>query len=255
MAGTTRLALWQAPSPAGDAAAGLAALAAPLRAAGAVGAAALVVPEVWLPGYNAGNVAAMAQPRGGDWHRALAAQCRAAGAGLVLGYAERDGDRVFNSAVVFGPDGAEAGHYRKIQLFGPREKSLYVPGDAYGLFDLGTLRAGLLICYDVEFDAHVAALAARGAQAVLVPTANMMPFTHVGRRTVPAQAANHGVSIVYANYCGAEGDLAYVGGSVIVGPHGEVLAQAGAGPALLVADLPAPDPARLSTQAEDFRRI
>ena len=83
----------------------------------------------------------------------------------------------------------------------------------------------------------------------------MQPFTHVGRHTVAAMAANHGVAIVYANYCGIEGDLSYIGGSLIAGPHGEVLAQAGQGPALLIADIPDRDPALLSTQAADFRKV
>jgi 5-aminopentanamidase len=120
-------------------------------------------------------------------------------------------------------------------------------------FPLDGITAALLICYDVEFDAHVAALAARGARLILVPTANMQPFTHVIRHTVPAMAANHAVSIVYANFCGVEGDLTYVGGSLIAGPHGEVLAQAGEHPALLIAELPPVDPARASTQALDLR--
>jgi 5-aminopentanamidase len=90
---------------------------------------------------------------------------------------------------------------------------------------------------------------------LLVPTANMVPFTHVVRATVPAMAANYGVTIAYANYCGTEGDLAYVGGSLIAGPHGEVLAQAGEYPALLIVDVPPADPARISTQSTDFRKV
>jgi predicted amidohydrolase len=81
----------------------------------------------------------------------------------------------------------------------------------------------------------------------------MTPFTHVARHTVPAMAANHGVTIVYANYCGTEGDLTYVGSSLIAGPHGEILAQAGDSPALLVAELPPRDPSRLSTQSADLK--
>lgn len=250
-----RLALWQAPSPAGDEAAALAALRPAIMAAGAGGAALLVVPESYLPGYNHDRIADLAQPRGGDWHGALGALCRQAGCGLVIGYAERDGAAVYNSAVALDARGAEIGHYRKVQLYGPREKAIYAPGDALASFDHAGHRLGLLICYDVEFSAHVAALAARGCSAVLVPTANMLPFTHVARVTVPAQAVNHGLAIVYANYCGVEGDLAYAGGSVIAGPHGEVVAQAGATPALLIADLPQPDPGYLSTQAADFRPI
>jgi 5-aminopentanamidase len=250
-----KLAVWQGNSPAGNGDAALAALEPALNASGAMGAAMLVAPEVWLPGYNDDRIHALAQPRGGPWTQALAKLCRAAGCGIVVGYAERDGDTVYNAAMVLDASGAELAHYRKIQLYGPREKGLYSPGQAYTTFPLGNVKAGLLICYDIEFSAHVGALAAMGVDVILAPTANMQPFVHVVRHTVPAMAANHGVTIAYANFCGVEGDLTYVGGSQIVGPHGEVLALAGEGPALLVADLPARDPARVSTQAIDLRHI
>lgn len=251
-----RLALWQPPSPAGDAATGIAGLGAALRAAAAQGARMLVAPEVLLPGYNQDDIAATAQPRGGPWTVAIAALCAEAGCGVTFGYAERDGARVFNSAVTLDATGAEVAHYRKIQLYGPREKALYTPGDAYAVFDLEGVRCALLICYDIEFAPHIVALAAMGVQLILCPTANMMPFTHVVRFTVPAMAANHGITIVYANYCGVEGDLTYVGGSLIADPYGEPLVQAGAGPALLVADMPRTlDPHRLSTQSSDYRKI
>lgn len=248
-----RLALWQDRSPEGDVEGGLGRLGAGLRAAGAMGAAALVAPEAWLPGYNRPDIPDRAMAREAVAAR-LAPLARAAGCGLVLGYAERDGARLFNSALALDAEGREVAHYRKLQLFGPRETALYEPGEGYVLFDLGGVRCALLICYDVEFAPHVAALAERGARAILVPTANMHPFVHVVRHTVPAMAANHGLSIAYANLCGEEGDLRYTGGSLIAGPHGEVVAQAGETPALLVADLPEPDPARLSTQARDLRR-
>ncbi len=65
---------------------------------------------------------------------------------------------------------------------------------------------------------HVAQLAAAGVELLLVPTANMMPFTHVPRVTVPAMAANHGVAIACANFCGTKGDLTHTGGSQVTGP-------------------------------------
>ncbi len=121
---------------------------------------------------------------------------------------------------------------------------------------MAAIKTALLICYDIEFAPHIAALAALGVQLILCPTANMQPFTHVIRYTVPAMAANHGLTIVYANYCGVEGDLTYVGGSLIADPYGEPLVQAGEEEALLVAEVPVTlDPARISTQATDYRKI
>lgn len=238
----------------GDQAAAITRIQQAARAAGAMGADVLVLPEVFLPGYNHPSIRDHALPRTAAVLGRIGAIARAAQCAIVLGYAERDGDAVFNAAIAFDATGNAIAHYRKLQLFGPREKAIYTPGTHHTVFDLNGHKAALLICYDVEFAAHVAALAEQGVTLVLVPTANMEPFDHVVRSTVATMAANYGVAIVYANYCGSEGDLAYVGGSLIAGPHGEVLAQAGRLPALLIADVPDRDPARLSTQNADYRK-
>ena len=251
-----RIAIWQTRSPAGDSETALRGLSRALHAAAANGAKMLVTPEVLLPGYNCDSIADQAQPRDGTWAARIAGLCRATGCGVTFGYAERDGDLIHNAAMTLDATGRPLAHYRKIQLYGPREKAIYRPGDAYEIFELGGFRTALMICYDIEFAPHVAALAAQGVQLILCPTANMQPFTHVVRFTVPAMAANHGLNIAYANYCGVEGDLTYVGGSLIADPYGEPLVQAGQGPDVLVADLPtALDPARLSTQVADFRAV
>jgi 5-aminopentanamidase len=252
--GGLRLAVLQAPSPAGDLGAALAVLSITLRSAGAAGAAALVAPEIFLQGYNRDDLPDRALTRA-QVADLLGPACRSAGCALIAGYAERADGRLWNSALALGPSGETLANYRKVQLYGPREAALYQPGSAYATFDLAGRRTAMLICYDVEFDPHVRALAGQGVSVLLVPTANMHPFVHVVRHTVPAMAANHGLAIAYANFCGQEGDLAYVGGSLIAGPHGEVLAQAGDHPALLIADIPARDPARLSTQAADLRLV
>jgi 5-aminopentanamidase len=250
-----KLALWQGTSPEADLDTACTQAEAALQAAAAMGAQALVLPEIWLPGYNQPDIASQALAIDSAPMQRLARAAKSSATALVVGYAERCGDRIHNSAACFGPDGQLLANHRKLQLYGPRERSIYTPGDAYTTFRLGNETAAILICYDIEFASHIKSLADRGATTILAPTANMAPFTHVIRHTVPAMAANHGVTIAYANYCGSEGDLAYVGGSLIAGPHGEILAQAGDTPALLVARIPARDPARLSTQAQDLRLI
>lgn len=251
-----RLALWQGLSPQSDLTQACAEAEAALAAAAALSAGVVVLPEVWLPGYNQDDLGAKALPADAPALRRLQAAAARHGCALVLGYAEAaDDGAVHNAALVLGRDGAVLANYRKIQLYGARERAIYQPGEAYAVFDLGGEKAAVLICYDVEFAPHVRALADQGVTLLLVPTANMQPFTHVPLHTVPAMAANHGMTIVYANYAGAEGDLTYTGRSAIIGPHGEVLARAGDGAAFLLADMPPRDPARLSSQAADFRQV
>ena len=92
--------------------------------------------------------------------------------------------------------------------------------------------------------------------SALLVLATVSSFTPGPNTTLStAMAANHGLAIVYANFCGAEGDITYVGGSVIAGPHGEILALAGKTPTLLVAEIPPRDPSRLSTQSADLKAI
>ena len=249
-----KLALYQGPSPAGATEDGLATLGRMLLAAGAAGTRMAVFPEVFLPGYNVADPGLAARSLA-DWAAVLAPLARTAGCGVTVGVAEADGVHLFNSAIALGPDGALLSHYRKTQLYGPREKRLYEPGTSHAMFDFEGCRIALLICYDIEFAPLIRDLAGRGAQLILCPTANMQPFTHVARVTVPSQAVNHAVAIAYANYCGTEGDLTYCGGSVLVGADGAIHARAGLAGALLIADLPDPDPNLLSTQLDDFRPV
>lgn len=250
------IALWQTTSPEGSDDTAFAAIDTALRAASAMGAVTLIAPEVYLPGYNQPDIPTRAQPRGGPWHQRLAALTRAHNCGIVIGYAERDGENVYNSAVAISAEGREIGHYRKIQLFGPREKSIYAPGDAISTFDLHGIRTAMLICYDVEFAHLNRALAQQGTQLLLVPTANPEPNTHVSRLVVPAHAINHSMTIAYANYCGTEGDITYCGTSVIAAPDATILAMAGPTETLLITDIARqPDPALIQTQLADYRPV
>ncbi len=252
-----RLAIHQGPSSAGDAEAAFAALGRTLRAAAALGAEMAVFPELFLPGYNQGAAHAdLAQPVDGPWAERVAGLARETGCGATLGFAEREGARLYNSALTIGSDGVRLGLYRKRQLFGPTETRLFTPGAAPCLFDLAGRRTALMICYDVEFAPLCREVAQAGAELVLVPTANMLPYTHVSRVIVPAQVASHRLSIAYASYSGVEGDLTYAGGSLVVGPDAEPLGSAGRGEAFIVVDLDAVgliEPGRLSTQLADYR--
>jgi 5-aminopentanamidase len=229
-----------------------------LAASAAAGARVLLLPELVLPGYNRPDLhAELAQPLDGIWMQRLQSMTRAAGCGLVFGWAERLGTLVYNAASALGPDGTLLAHYRKIQLFGTMEAQSFSRGtEAPPVFELEGRRCGLLICYDVEFPGHVASLAARGAEILLVPTANPEGYEHVQRALIPARAHESRLIIAYANYAGREAGLSFGGLSIIAGPDAQPLAQAGRGEALLVVDLPPlsdwPETAQ-SAQAAEYR--
>ncbi|TKW64866.1 MAG: nitrilase [Paracoccus denitrificans] len=249
------MALWQGESVAGDADHAFTRIAQATGAAGMAGADVITFPELMTSGYNRDDLTDHAMTMA-ELAGRLAPIARDAGCAIVTGYPERLDHGVANAAICVAADGTVLANHRKIQLFGPDEARKFRPGDAYTSFMLCGRRAAMLICYDVEFAPHVAALKGQGVEMILVPTANMHPFAHIGQHVIPAMAANHALSIVYANYCGAEGDLSYFGGSSITSADGHVLARAGDAPCLLISHLPAhPDPATLSTQLRDLRQI
>ena len=254
-----KLALYQGTPTNGNEAGAFDAIERVLGAAAAAGAEMAVFPELYLPGYNRPDLhAQLSQTQGGAWEEQMSGLCRRTGCGLTIGWAERSGSAVFNAASTFDKSGHKLAHYRKIQLFGPMERASFVPGDTLTVFDFGEFRAALLICYDVEFAHHVQALSEQKVDLLLVPTANPEGFENVSEILVPARAYETAMTIAYANFCGSEAGLRFGGGSVIVGPDGNVLATAGRGEALLVVDLSVVselDPAGLSNQRSDRRTL
>jgi nitrilase len=244
-----RLAVWQTQGFGADRGANLAALAATARAAAAAGATLLLTPECWLGGYNV-DIAAGAEPADGPSARAIAALARETGLAIAYGYAERDGEAVYNSAAVIGPEGTVLGHYRKTHLFGDFERAAYTPGICFSRpFAFGGFNIGLLICYDIEFPEAVRATALAGADLILIPTALTPEYEAVPGIIVPARAVENQCFVAYCNHAGTENGLTYLGGSCIAGPDGGKLAAAGAGEALLIADI---EPSMIAALAATF---
>lgn len=220
------------------------------RESAAQGCILVMFPELFASGYNIGDrIFDLADPIDGPTAEALGAAARANHIAILAGYPERDGERVYNAAMLIGPDGERLANARKTHLFGAMEKRLFTQGDVLTLVNLGELRIGILICYDVEFPEAVRALALQGAELVAVPTALMHPFDRVAQRLVPVRAFENQVFVAYANRCGREGDLEYCGASCIIAPDGSELARAKKAEELLVADI---DPAAFEQARRDY---
>lgn len=235
-----RLALWQTPHP-GNSGEALQWLDAAAREAAAQGAHWLITPEMFLTGYLIAPeaLAARAEPAEGPLLRSVRGLARRHGLGIVTGWPEANGAaRPFNSAAAIDGTGALLAVHRKIHLFGEGDAQRFTPGAAPpACFDWRGWRLGLLICFDVEHDGPLRQLAADGAQAVLVPTANMVGYDEVQRTRLPEAARRFRLGIAYANACGNEGDTFYNGLSTACTSDGQPLGTAGLGEALLLTEL------------------
>lgn len=251
-----RIAVYQGCAVQGDKAANLQTVRRAASAAAAMGADVLVLPELFLTGYNIGRLAhELAEPRDGPSLAAIGRIAQESRCALCVGFPERDRNEVFNSAALIDAQGEHVCVYRKIQLFGDQEAALFSPGTEFAVVTLTGHHIGLAICYDIEFPEVGRELKRRGAEAVLVPTANMTPYVEIPTTLIRARALENAMTIAYANLCGIENGMQFTGLSCITGPDGLDLARAGVNnEALLVAK--SPDSASLgtlSTQLADLR--
>jgi predicted amidohydrolase len=138
------------------------------------GAQLIVFPEGTQARFSV-NLRAVAEPLDGEFSRGLAAAARSAGIAVVAGLFEPAPDgRVFNTTVGYEADGSLAAVYRKIHLFdalGHRESDSVAPGDDVVIATLAGLTVGFMTCYDIRFPELSRALAARGAQLLVLPAA------------------------------------------------------------------------------------
>jgi predicted amidohydrolase len=207
-----------------------------------------VLPELWLCGYRSGTLGAdaraAAEPIDGPVQQRLAAAARAAGMVVCAGsFPELDGGRLFNTAVVYGPDGSLLLWHRKSCLYGA-EPEVFQPGQEVTAGDIAGLgRAGLCICFDGDFPETARALRGAGAGLVLHPSAYEAGAASWWDTIYPAQALCNGQWWISANQHGGAGADRMLGGSRIIAPDGRVVAAAPRhrdqvdAPELLVADL------------------
>src|SRR5689334_21017166 len=136
-------------------------------------AALLVFPEGFLQGYlvTRAHLEQWAIELGGSEFGAVLRRLAPLRQTIVLGVLERQGPRFFNTAVVIA-GGRVVTAYRKVHL--TAGEAIFTPGSGYPVFDVGGVRFGLNICYDVRFPRAAAAVAIQGGQVLLAPSQNMM---------------------------------------------------------------------------------
>ena len=147
----------------------------------------------------------------GPTSKRIGALAKDLGSYVVAGVYEKEGDILYNTAILVGRDGKLVGKYRKTHL--PREEweAGITPGDEYPVFDTDFGKVGLIICWDVQFPEPSRAMARKGAEVLLLPIWG-------GNETLAkARAIENHVFLVSSSY-----DMK----TFVVDPEGRVLAEA-----------------------------
>lgn len=188
----------------------------------AAGSADLVVlPEMASTGYvfpDRAAVAEVAESPDGPTFQAWSALARQHRCWLVGGFPERDGDRLFNSALVIDPSGARVFVYRKTMLY---DEDLHwaTPGDSgYQAFDTDAGRFGVGICMDLNDDRFLEWAGDADLDAIAFPTnwvasddMTMHTWVYWAWRMRGQRAA-----LLAANTWGTEAGTTFTGESVVL---------------------------------------
>jgi omega-amidase len=202
------------------------------RQAKAVGAGIIVFPEMTDTGYAMPVI----QKHAGDWKTGfvpgLQQIARELSIAIVSGVSERDGSSIYNSQVLIDAKGGVAAKYRKTHLYAVdpvEEQTCFAAGNSFANFDLGNLKFGFSICYDLRFPEMFRKLVTeQNVGAFIISSA--WPFPRLEHWCVLAQARaiENQAYVIASNRVGKDDDLWFCGSSAIIDPRGVVIAAASA---------------------------
>ncbi len=199
-----------------------------LRECAEMGAKLVIFPECALSGYvfnSAEEALPATETVPGETSQLLAEICKELNIYAVVGLLEHDGEAVYNSAFVVGPEGL-VGNYRKSHLPILGIDRYVEHGNDLPIFDLPFARIGVLICYDVRFPEACRSLALRGAELIVLPTNWPQGAESSPDFLTRARAFENRVYLLACNRVGVEQGVTFIGRSQVVAPNGQVLSEA-----------------------------
>jgi predicted amidohydrolase len=174
-----------------------------------------------------------------------------------------DQERIYNRSFLLNRQGEIKARYNKLHMFDIElsngesylESEAIAAGDKAVLVDTEWGKLGLSICYDLRFGALYRALAQAGAEFITIPAAFTQTTGQAHWHTlVRARAIETGCYVLAPNQCGHHCDKRYsYGHSLIVDPWGEILADGGAEPGVIFADIDLSEVARVRSRIPSLK--
>lgn len=187
----------------------------------------IILPETFSTGFSM-NLAVTAEPEGGpteQFLREMAAHYQSCVLGGVVTQSA-DG-RGKNQALALAPDGSILARYTKNYPFTfGGESVVHEAGQGVALFEWQGLRIAPLICYDLRFPELAREAVRAGAEVLIYIAAWPVKRIQHWITLLQARAIENQAYAIGVNRCGSDPDFTYTGRSLVVDPHGLIIADA-----------------------------
>lgn len=214
--------------------------------AAAQGAEVICFPEIHLgpffPQYAGGEADQYCIPLSHALIDGFRQRCRALALTAFPNVYLAENGRAFDATIAIGPDGEILGVSKMVHIVqAPQfyEQDYYAPSDTgFRVYQTPVGRVAVVICFDRHFPESIRTVTLGGADLVLIPTANAIAEPlELFDWELRVAASQNGVFIACCNRVGSEGAMQFAGGSIVAGPAGDLVAQAGPDAQLLVAKI------------------
>lgn len=188
-------------------------------------------------GVTREHVHSAAEPLDGEFAARIVEKSGELGSAVAFSMFLREGGGVYNAAVL-ASRGKVVSLYRKVHLFdafGYRESSIFSPGGDVSVAELGEYRVGLAVCFDLRFPELFRAMALRGADLFVVPSAWYRgPYKVEQWAALTTARAHENVAFLVAV---DQTGRFFAGHSTVVTPFGHRLVDLGEGEKSMVVEL------------------
>lgn len=180
----------------------------------------VLFPELVLTGYSIGPwLKEAAESSDGPSICFVAKLCKEIGIHAVISFPEEHEGNYYVTAVVISDEGDITAMYRKTHLYD--EEKIFTPGDEIRVFQTKFGVIGIMSCFDLEFPEVARILSRKGADMILIPTSNMVPYKTHQRVYTQCRAMENEISLALCNRIGKEEHLEFIGSSTFVDSQGK----------------------------------
>lgn len=150
-------------------------------------------------------------------------KCNESGVHGVFTFVEKaKNGEYYNAAALIDDTGKVLGIYRKVHLF-DGENNFMSSGNDFPVFETKLGKIAIAICFDLEFPETARILRLNGAEIILAPTNNMLPYNEDQPIYAKSRAKENQIPVVICNRIGKEKDYDFFGESIIVDAFGKTI--------------------------------